>query len=199
MLLAAVVRLAAVAHAAPRPEVLELARTAYRCAVAAHAIDDTGILAVIDFELPSSARRLAIVDLRTGAVLREVRVTHGRGSGGDHATSFSNVEGSHQSSVGVYRTAGAYVGTHGRAVLLDGLDPGWNDGARAREIVLHRAAYASDAFLERWGRLGRSHGCPALDPAVADAIIDLVDQGTLIFAYAPVQDWLRSSEWLSCG
>lgn len=191
--------LAGLALAAPRDAALAQAKQAYQCAVAAGVIEDRGIVAVIDYARPSTEPRLAIVDLRTNAVVLETRVSHGKNSGDDRAVSFSNVEGSNQSSLGVFRTADVYVGKHGRSLQLEGLEPGWNDHARARAIVLHRADYATESFVERWGRLGRSHGCPAVDPAVADTIIDTLGSGALIVAYADDEGWLRSSSFLGCG
>jgi hypothetical protein len=191
--------LVGLALAAPREQVLVQARHAYQCAVAAGFVEDRGVVAVIDYARPSTEPRLAIVDLRTDAVLLETRVSHGRNSGDDRAVSFSNVEGSNQSSIGVFRTADVYSGKHGRSLHLEGLEPGWNDNARSRAIVLHRADYATDSFVEKWGRLGRSHGCPAVDPAVADTVIDTLAAGTLIVAYAEVPEWLQSSAFLGCG
>ena len=178
---------------------LAQAKVAYQCAVASGVVEDRGLVAVIDYARPSTEPRFAIVDVHTGTVVLETRVTHGKNSGEDRAVAFSNVEGSNQSSIGVFRTADVYTGKHGRSLQLEGLEPGWNDNARARAIVLHRADYATDAFVARWGRLGRSHGCPAVDPAVADTIIDTLGSGALIVAYAEDETWLRSSSFLGCG
>jgi len=185
--------------ASPRDAVLALARTAYACAVHSGAAADTGILTVIDYDRPSVDARLAVVDLRASAVLMETRVAHGRNSGDDQAVAFSNVSGSNESSVGLYRTGETYTGKHGRSLTLDGLEPGWNDHARARAIVVHAADYATEAFVLRWGRLGRSLGCPALDPAVSDTVIDKIRGGTLVFAYHADAAWLATSRWLACS
>ena len=64
--------------------------------------------------------------------------------------------------------------------------------------MVHAADYATEAFVLRWGRLGRSLGCPALDPAVSDTVIDKIQGGTLVFAYHADTAWLATSRWLAC-
>ena len=120
------------------------------------------------------------------------------GAGGDNfATRFSNLEGSHQTSLGLFRTADTYVGSNGYSLRLDGLEAGVNDRARERAIVMHGAPYVSDANIRALGRLGRSHGCPALRPAVARRLIDTIKDGSLVFAYYPDQQWLNGSRFLN--
>jgi hypothetical protein len=139
-----------------------------------------------------------VLDLERGDVRFHEYVTHGRGSG--HATSdrFSNVEGSKQSSLGLFRTAETYFGQHGYSLRLDGLEKGINDRARDRAIVIHGAEYATETVAQRFGRLGRSWGCPAVDPAIHRALIDTVRGGTAVFAYYPDPDWLADSDYQSC-
>jgi hypothetical protein len=181
----------------PRAEVLALAMRAYHCG------RDTGhfenpSLAVVDYSLPSSKPRLWVVDPRTGRVLFEERVAHGRNSGLDRAVAFSNVEGSKQSSLGLYRTDETYVGRHGYSLRLSGLEEGWNDRARERAIVIHGADYVGEEFLRGHGRLGRSWGCPAVRPEVSRALIDRIKDGGAVFVYYPDEDWLESSPFLRC-
>lgn len=182
------------------PRVLDLALRARECARKGGAATERAdsVLSVIDFSRPSSEPRLWVLDLASGTTLYNERVAHGRTTGDLDATRFSNVPGSNASSVGLYRTAETYVGKHGRSLRLDGLDPGWNDRARDRAIVVHGASYCTLDHVEKWGRLGRSQGCPALDPAVTDAVIDTIRGGTLLFAYYPDADWLAGSSWLAC-
>ncbi len=179
------------------PAVLALALKARSCASRDGASPST-VLSVIDFRLPSSEPRLWVIDTAAGRTLHHERVSHGRTTGELEATAFSNVPGSNASSIGLYRTAEVYTGRHGRSLRLDGLDPGWNDRARDRAIVVHGAEYCTLEHVARWGRLGRSQGCPALDPAVSDAVIDTIRDGTLLFAYYPDADWLSASPWLNC-
>ncbi|MFZ5475383.1 MAG: murein L,D-transpeptidase catalytic domain family protein [Myxococcota bacterium] len=181
------------------PEVLELALDAMECARKRGELDRGDVLSVIDFRLPSTERRLWVIDLRREEALFVERVAHGRNTGDNDAVSFSNRAGSNRSSVGLYRTGETYVGKHGRSLRLDGLEPGFNDNARSRAIVVHAAGYATLDHVMRWGRLGRSEGCPALDPAVSDAVIDAIRDGTLLFAYYPEPSWLEGSRYLSCS
>ena len=181
------------------PKVLALALEAAQCAAATGAIDAARRLAVIDYSLPSTERRLWVFDLEQARLLYTEHVAHGKGSGENFATAFSNRESSHQSSLGLFATAETYVGGNGYSLRMDGLEPGINDQARARAIVMHGAPYVDPAMALRQGRLGRSFGCPALRPVVANAVIDTLKQGQLIFAYYPDQQWLANSRFFRCG
>jgi hypothetical protein len=182
-------------------ELLEIALGALRCA------DERGeirrergrrILTVIDYSQPSSLRRLWVLDLKTGQVLFTERVAHGKNTGNLEARHFSNEEGSNQSSLGLFRTAETYRGKHGYSLRLDGLEPGINDAARDRAIVMHGADYATGAFARKHGRLGRSWGCPALDPAISADVIDTISGGTLLFAWHPAGELVEESGFLGC-
>lgn len=143
------------------------------------------LLSIIDYALPSTEKRLWVLDLERGRVLFHELVAHGRKSGGNEAHAFSNDTGSHQSSLGVFRTGAEYEGGHGVSLRLDGLEPGINDRAAERAIVLHGADYVSEQFAARFGRIGRSFGCPAVRPAIADSLIHVIRGGTLLFASYP--------------
>lgn len=125
-------------------------------------------------------------------------VSHGRESGLRRAMAFSNVPGSRQSSLGLFRTDETYFGRHGYSLRLVGLEPGVNDLAYERGIVVHGADYATPKFASKHGRLGRSWGCPALDPAVHRDVIDTIRNGTALFAYYPDRRWLTSSPFQRC-
>lgn len=177
--------------------ILRKAITAMDCAVNS-GIESAERLAVIDFSLPSSERRLWIFDLRNQSLLLEELVAHGQNSGDDIATRFSNINGSHQSSIGLFRTQESYYGRHGYSLRMDGLEPGINDRARERAIVIHAADYVDPTWIERQGRIGRSHGCPAVRPEIADKVVDSLKGGQFLFKYYPDQDWLASSAYLNC-
>ena len=179
-----------------RPEVLELALKAYETA---RARGDTQkqIITVIDYSLPSSQKRLWVIDLSSGQLLFHEYVAHGSGSGGDDATRFSNTPNSRQSNIGLMKTAETYHGKHGYSLKLDGLESGWNSNARSRAIVMHAADHVSAAFISSQGRLGRSWGCPALNPAVSRKIIDTIKGGSLVFGYYPDNGWLGGSKYLN--
>jgi hypothetical protein len=141
-------------------------------------------LAIADMSQPSSARRLYIIDLESKQLVFRTLVAHGSGSGGLLAEHFSNDSGSHQTSLGLYHVGSEIVSPkHGPALLLDGLDAGVNDAARAREIIVHGADYVSEAFVVRNGRLGRSWGCPAVPLGDMARVIDLLADDGLLYVY----------------
>lgn len=178
------------------PSIFDLALGATACAERAGAVTAPGTLTVIDYSRPSTDKRLWVFDLNRRELLYEELVSHGSGSGDNLATRFSNEPDSRQSSLGLFVTADTYVGKNGYSLRLDGLEPGVNDRARERAIVMHGAPYVHQELSRTLGRLGRSWGCPAVRSAVAKAIIDRIKGGGLVFAYAPNQPWLESSPYL---
>ncbi len=146
------------------------------------------LLTLIDYTKPSTEKRLWVIDLRTKRVLFHELVAHGRGSGDNYATKFSNENRTLASSLGLFETLDPYQGKHGYSLKLRGLDPGVNDKAESRAIVVHGAWYVSDTFAKEHGRLGRSWGCPALDEKVAKKIIDAIKGQSLVFAYYSSMD-----------
>ena len=186
-------------HAAPElnPQALKSALSAMQCAVN-NGAKQARHLAVIDFSQPSTARRLWIFDLnRKTLVLRDL-VAHGKESGENFATSFSNTEGSNQSSLGLFSTQESYVGSHGYSLRMDGLEPGINDQARERAIVIHPANYVNPLWSKTQGRIGRSLGCPAVRPQVARQVVDKLKNGQFMYAWYPNQQSLQSSAYINC-
>lgn len=180
------------------PQVLALALESAECASASGTIPAPRRLAVIDYSRPSTERRLWVFDLSAPRVLYSEYVAHGRASGENLPTAFSNLDSSHQSSLGLFSTAEVYTGHNGVSMRMDGLEPGFNDRARDRAIVMHGATYVDPQMAQRQGRLGRSYGCPAVRPAVAEAMIDALKGGQLVFAYYPDQQWLTQSKFFRC-
>lgn len=187
------------ARSAPElnPAVLKSALSAMQCAVN-NGEERSERLAVIDYSQPSTARRLWIFDLRKKTLVLRDLVAHGQKSGENFATQFSNLEGSHQSSLGLFRTQESYLGAHGYSLRMDGLEPGFNDLARDRAIVIHAADYVSPLWSKREGRIGRSQGCPAVRPQVARQVVDKLKDGQFMFSWYPDQRWLKSSAYLNC-
>jgi hypothetical protein len=179
------------------PQVLDLALEAAASAVQRGTVAVPATLTVIDYSRPSTARRLWVFDVRSHALLFDELVAHGRGSGTRMATAFSNTAESDMSSLGLFRTAETYFGHDGYSLRLDGLEPGVNDQARARDIVVHGAVYVSAAIAKSQGYLGRSLGCPAVRLEVAHALIDAIKGGGLLFAYYPDAEWLHTSRFLN--
>jgi L,D-transpeptidase catalytic domain len=172
----------------PRPELVERALAAY-AAVAAEGRIRNPILTLIDYSLPSSQRRLWVLEPDTRKTLFHEFVAHGRGSADperpERAVRFGNEVGSLRSSLGAFLTGEPYQGAHGYSLRLEGLERGLNDRAEERAIVIHPAEYVSRAFRLQYGRLGRSFGCPALDPSAAPRIIERIRSGSLLYAGGP--------------
>ena len=187
------------AQAAPElnPLVLQSALSAMQCAVN-NGASPAENLAVIDYSQPSTARRLWIFDLHKKTLVLRDLVAHGQKSGENFATQFSNNEGSHQSSLGLFRTQESYQGANGYSLRMDGLEPGFNDSARDRAIVIHPASYVNPLWSQTQGRIGRSQGCPAVRPQIARTVVDKLKDGQFMFAWYPDQKWLQSSAYLNC-
>lgn len=160
--------------------------------------DNKQLLTVIDYSKPSTEKRLWIFDLKRGKALFNTWVSHGKNSGGVTANSFSNVPGSLKSSIGVFVTDSVpYMGGNGYSLRMRGLEPGFNDNAYRRDIVFHGAWYVNPATIRRYGQVGRSWGCPAVDDSKAHSIIDTIKENTVVFAYYPDSRWLSHSQYLA--
>ncbi len=178
-------------------KVLSTALSAMQCALN-HGADPADRLAVIDYSLPSSEKRMWIFDLQDKKLVLHDFVAHGNRSGNNFATSFSNTNGSHQSSIGLFRTSESYQGKHGYSLRMDGLEPGFNDRARERAIVIHSADYVNPDWIQTQGRIGRSQGCPAVRPEIGRTVVDNLKGGQFMFSWYPDQQWLQSSIYLNC-
>lgn len=175
-----------------RPEVLERACVGYLALRHEGRIQQGGVLAVADMDLPSSEKRLWVLDLRNGRVLHRSHVAHGRGSGKLRAQRFSNTIKSACTALGFYCTQDTYGGKHGLSRRLRGLDKGQNDNALRRYVVLHAADYVSQQHLQRHGQAGYSRGCPALPPDQYRAIINSLPEGACLLLAGPGLE----SKWL---
>ena len=189
----------ALARVAPgaNPEVIALAVRAMQCRLA-QGESSARRLAIIDYSMPSTSQRLWVFDLKRRALLFHELVAHGRNSGENMASQFSNLEESNASSLGLYRTQATYIGHNGYSLRMAGLEPGFNDRAFDRDIVIHGAPYVSQALVRSQGRIGRSLGCPAVRPAIAHRLIDSLKEGQLVFSYYPDPQWLRASQLINC-
>lgn len=151
---------------------------AYNAAVKAYTKyhNKSRYLVVVDFDLPSTSKRLWVIDMKTHRVVYNTWVTHGSGSGGLYADRFSNQPGSLKSSLGAYITGKTYYGKHGLSRRIHGLES-TNNNAYARSIVIHGANYIGN------GRTGRSWGCFAVPQNEVERLIRLVREGTILYAY----------------
>jgi len=155
------------------------------------------IITIIDFTKPSIEERLYVLDIENRKLLFKSHVSHGKNSGENYATSFSNKAGSNQSSLGFFVTDNIYYGKNGYSLVLHGLEEGINDLAKQRAVVIHGAAYANPAFIASNRRLGRSFGCPALPEALAKPIINTIKDGSVLFIYANDKNYSKKSHFLN--
>jgi hypothetical protein len=176
-------------------EVLRLALDATGCAAERGLVKRRDLLTVIDYSLPSTQPRLFTFNLDSRKLLFRELVAHGKNSGGNKPSFFSNSPGSLATSLGLFVTADTYIGGNGYSLRLRGLEEGVNDMAWDRAIVMHGAPYVSRAAIRALGRLGRSWGCPAVRKEIARKMIDTIRGGTAIFAYYPDSEWLSSSSF----
>lgn len=177
-------------------EVLERALDALHCAAPEQATQAR--LAVIDYSLPSTEKRLWVFDLSQQTLLFNELVAHGRASGNKHSTQFSNIPGSHQSSIGLFRTLNTYHGRNGYSLRMAGLETDFNHKALDRAIVIHGADYVSRDFIRQTGRIGRSHGCPAVNSATARPLIDTLKDGHYVYSWYPDPEYIARSRLLQC-
>lgn len=156
------------------------------------------LVTIADYSQSSTCKRLYVIDLKNKKLLFNTYVAHGRNTGDEYAKSFSNEEGSFKSSLGFYITEKPIVGSHtGLALLIKGVEKGFNDHALKREIIIHAADYATEKFIKKYGRLGRSLGCPVLPPEMNKAIIEHIKGGTCLFVYNPDKKYISSSSLLN--
>lgn len=155
------------------------------------------ILTLIDFSMSSNVKRLWVIDLATNTILFQSLVAHGRNTGEEFASEFSNRNSSFQSSLGFYATGEIYQGKHGASLRLDGLEKGINDNARKRAVVIHGADYVSDSFIQQHKRLGRSQGCPALPVELNGQIIEIIKDKSCLYIYHPSRSLTVGEELIS--
>jgi len=180
-----------------KPSVLKIALRAFYNACQKGVHPAKSILTVIDYSRPSTEKRLWVLDLDQDRVLYTSLVAHGKYSGENYTTQFSNRRGSLETSLGLFLTAGTYFGRDGYSLKIKGLERGFNDNAEVRTIVMHGAPYVSEKWASILGRLGRSWGCPAVEKPLAKPIINTIKGGTFIFAYYPDSQYLQQSKFIN--
>ena len=158
---------------------------------------EKNILTLVDFSLSSNTKRLWVIDLATNTVLFQSLVAHGRNTGEEYASAFSNNNSSFKSSLGFYATGEIYQGKHGASLRLDGLERGYNNNARERGVVVHGADYVSESFIRNHKRLGRSQGCPALPVELTGKIIQIIKDKSCLYIYHPSRGFAMEEKLIS--
>lgn len=156
-------------------------------------LQNESVLAIADFSQSSDKKRLYILDMENYKVLFNTLVAHGRNSGREWATHFSNKISSYQSSPGFYVTGQTYNGSNGYSLKLAGMEKGINDGAMKRAIVMHGAPYVNESYIASQGFIGRSQGCPAVPAREAKSIINTLKNGACLYIHVPDQRYLSRS------
>lgn len=178
-----------------KKRVLRLAWRAYQHLQHQH-LDSQHLITIIDYSMPSSKKRLWVINANNDHVLFHTLVAHGKQSGQLYAKHFSNKRHSHATSLGVFLTGHTYQGKHGYSLKLRGLEPHFNGNTFKRHVVIHSAWYVSQDLLHKQNRLGRSWGCPALSKKKEPQVVNTIKNGTMIFAYYPKKQWLNNSRYL---
>lgn len=159
-------------------------------------VHNEDILSIVDFSLPSSKKRLFILDVKNFKILFNTYVAHGRNSGKEFANQFSNQNESLKSSLGFYVTQDTYSGNHGYSLRLEGEENGINDNALSRGVVMHSAWYVNENIIKSHGYIGRSQGCPAIPENLHKPIIEKIKNGSCLFLYSPDKNYLSHSRIL---
>ena len=178
-------------------ELFTYAVKGYQCLADKNILHNKDIITIADLSKPSNEKRLFVINIKTGEVLFNTLVAHGKNSGQEYAKKFSNSASSFESSLGFYTTTETYTGKHGYSLRLNGCEKGFNDNANKRAIVIHGAEYVSESYIRQNGFLGRSHGCPAIPAELSKKIIDVIKNGSCLFVYSPSKKYLTHSAILN--
>ena len=179
-------------------EVFQLALTGLGKLEAAGQLNIPGIITIVDFSQSSTKKRLYVIDLLNKTLLFNTYVAHGRNTGEEYAEHFSNESGTHKSSLGFYITENPAMGaTVGLSLIIKGVEKGFNDKAMQRAIIMHGADYATEDFITKHGRLGRSYGCPSVPPELIKPVSETIKGGSCMFIYHPDSNYLRKSALLN--
>jgi len=172
-------------------QALEYAYKGYQYLLSKGMLDNPNIITICDFSQSAFRKRMYVIDVRRQKLLINTFVAHGRNSGGEYATRFSNRPESLQSSLGFYVTERTYSGQHGTSLRIDGKERGFNDRAEDRAIVVHGAPYVGRSLS------GRSWGCPAVPQVQIRKVINVIKNGSCFFIYHPSNTYLHGSRILN--
>jgi hypothetical protein len=134
----------------------------------------TGYTILVDFGKGLSERRFWVYSHKDKRIIISSICSHGSGSGmTEFPTSFSNVDGSHKSSLGLFRIAERYNGYYGISFRLDGLAES-NSNARKRAIVIHSAKKMKTSW---------SWGCFSIPQISMDSLNKMDLTGSYLISY----------------
>lgn len=157
---------------------------------------DKQILTIIDFSLSSKKERMWVMDMSNNKILFHTVVSHGKNTGSEFATQFSNKKNSLQSSLGFFITGETYFGKNGLSLFIDGMEKQFNSNARERYVVIHGADYANPSSINSLGRLGRSFGCPAVPRELTQQLIDVIKNKSVLYIHSEDKTYAENSEMI---
>jgi len=159
----------------------------------------TNLLTICDYSQSSNNKRLYVIDLLNSRLLFNTYVSHGRNSGNEFATSFSNYDNSNKSSQGFLVTSSVYSGKAGMSLQFDGMEQGINDRVRSRSIVLHGSRFVNENIMNARGTIGKSLGCPAVPYGIHTRIIDAIKGGSCFFINSSDSWYAQTSRILNAA
>jgi hypothetical protein len=174
-------------------EAFNIALKGYYSLLLENQLENKKYLTIVDMSLSANVERFFVIDMETQQLVYKSLVAHGRNTGEEFASKFSNKQSSYQTSLGFYKTAETYDGKRGFSMKLDGLEFS-NSKARDRGIIIHGADYVSEEFVQENGRLGRSLGCPSLPMDSYRETINILKEGSCLFIYYPQKNYLSHSK-----
>lgn len=157
------------------------------------------LLTIADYSQSAKNKRLYVIDVKQGKLIHNTFVSHGRGSGAEFASDFSNAQSSNKSSLGFMITGETYVGTAGYSLRLDGVEDGINDQVRIRNVVMHGSKFVNYERIYERGTIGNSLGCPAIPLSDHKLVIDKIKGGSCLFIYSDVPHYKRISSILNAS
>jgi hypothetical protein len=162
-------------------------------------LNNSNVLTICDYSQSSRNKRLYVIDVVNSRLLFNTYVSHGKNSGEEFATSFSNLNNSNKSSLGFLVTGQPYKGRSGYSLQLNGMEPGINDKVKMRSIVLHGSKYVTASVSGAKGAISRSYGCPAVPYGIHFRIIDAIKGGSCMFVSYPDDWYTHTSAILNSG
>jgi hypothetical protein len=155
---------------------------------------------ITDFHQHSANERAWLLDLSREELLFNLHIAHGEASSNNfnsgYSDKFSNINNSHQSSLGMMKASEQYSGSYGYSMRIDGLESGYNDLVRPRAIVLHPWEGSRAEYVNQYGEVAPTWGCPAIDDRLTEDVVDILKDGGLLFFWYPDGDWSENSTYL---
>jgi len=156
------------------------------------------VLTVVDLDLGSERPRLVGWDLLAQKALVQAHVGHG--SGGTLAADPTRVvsvgEDRERSPVGLLLAGQRAEGPDGPRLQLDGIEPGFNDQARARALAIAVDPGAGPERVEAEGAPALTDGSFGVSEATMRRLLEVMGDGALVLVHFSDPSWLEASDYL---